>query len=423
MIGFKMRSRADLTPRIGKASTSESALRNRVPSLSFVAIASLAAVVLGCKGPARTASAPPPPEVVAAEVIERNVPIYSEYIGTTTGFINADILPEVSSYLLKQDYRNGARVHAGQLLFEINPRPYKAALDQAIGNLTVARAQLKLNQETLARDTALYKKAVISQETFDTQAQDTRESVGQVEADAAAVKSAKLNLQWTKVYSPIDGVAAIATAQVGNLVSTTTQLTTVAQLNPIRVSLSISQQDYLHFASEINAAENGAAKSNGTPLELILGDGSVWEYTGRFYAANLQVSVQTGTIEIQAVFPNPDDILRPGMYVKVRAETGIQRNALLVPQAAVFEIQGEYEVAKVGADDRVALQIVTPGRQVGQLWIIDKGLKPRERVVTEGVQKVKDGMEVRPITAPQAVDVPPATAGSMPTSRELHQQQ
>lgn len=381
-------------------------------------MAAIAVIMLiaGCsKGKSSSATkAPPIPQLPVTMVVEADVPTYAESIGTTQGFINAQILPKVSGYLLKQDYQDGAHVNAGQLLFQIDDRPYKAALDQALGTLSQQEAQLKQNSQQLARYTRLVKAGVISRQEFDTMTQTTRATAGQVKTAQAAVEAAKLNLDWTKVYSPIDGVSGIAQAQVGDLVGTTTLLTTVSQVNPIKVSFPISEGEYLHFASRINARENGTATGAGVPFELILSNGSVYAHPGHFYAANRQIDPQTGTIQIQAVFPNPEDVLRPGMYAKVRAQTGVHRDALLVPQSAVFEIQGQYQVAMVGSDDRVAIREVKPGNKVGALWLINQGLNPGERVLTAGVQSVKDGMQIRPVLQPAPpVPTPEATPSNL----------
>jgi RND family efflux transporter MFP subunit len=356
------------------------------------------------------------PEVVVANVVQKDVPIYGEWVGTTKGYFDAKILPKVTGYLLKQDYKDGARVHAGQLLFEIDDRLYKAALDQAQGNLAQLQEQLKQNEQDLARYTALAKAKVISKQQFDTQTQTTRAAAAQVRAAQAAVDNARLNLQWTKVDSPIEGVAGIAQAQVGELVTTTTTLTTVSQLDPIKVSFPISENEYLKFAGLINAREKGIPGKDDVQLQLILSNGSIYSYPGQFYAADRQMNVQTGTIEIQAIFPNPEDILRPGMYAKVRVQTDIRRNALLVPQSAVFEIQGHYQVATVGEDNRIAIRSIKPGKKFGAYWMIDAGIEPKERVVTAGVEKVKQGMQVKPVVAhepplPATSRVPQAALG------------
>jgi RND family efflux transporter MFP subunit len=362
---------------------------------------------MACKKTAAV-MAPPTPEVVVTEVVRRDVPLYSEWVGTTVGFVNADIYPKISGYLLKQDYKDGNAVRIGQLLFEIDPRQYRAALDQALGNLAQAQAQLKENQLNLARYTLLYRKAVISRQDFDNQTQNTRATAAQVQADQAAVESAQLNLQWTRVAAPIDGVAGIAKAQVGDLVSPTTLLTSLSQLDPIKVSFPISEREYLRFAEPIKQHEEQGRAKNEPDLQLILADGSTYKYRGHFYVANRQVNVETGTILIQGVFPNPDYILRPGLYAKIRVAADIKRGALLLPQNAVLETQGQYQVAVVGEDNRVNLRTVQLGKQVGSLRIIDDGVKPGERVVTEGVQRVSDGMEVKPtIATPE-----PESAGS-----------
>jgi RND family efflux transporter MFP subunit len=374
-------------------------------------LAALALAAMACKKTAPT-PAPPTPEVVVTDVIQRDVQLYSEWVGTTEGFVNAQIYPKVSGYLLKQNYKDGDAVKVGQLLFQIDPRQYQAAYDQALGNLAQAQAQLKQNQLNLARYTVLYKQAVISRQDFDNQTQTTRATAAQVQADQAAVETTKLNLDWTRVTSPIEGIAAIATTQVGDLVGTTTLLTTVSQLEPIKVTFPISEREYLHFADRIKEhQEKGAAKNEPT-LEMVLADGSTYKYPGHFYAANRQINVQTGTIQIQGVFPNPDDILRPGLYAKVRVAADVLHNALLVPQAAVLSTQGQNQVAVVGPDNRVSLRTVKNGKQSGHFRIITQGLNPGERVITEGLQKVTDGMEVKPrfVPAEPAGNTPPASA-------------
>jgi RND family efflux transporter MFP subunit len=352
---------------------------------------------------------PPPPEVVVAQVIQKDVPLYSEWVGTTEGFVNAQIHPKVSGYLLKQNYKDGDHVTAGEMLFQIDDREYKAALDQALGNLAQVQAQYKRHEQDLARYTTLYKAAVISRQEFDTQTQNTRASAAQVQAAQAAVEAAKLNLQWTRVTSPIEGVAGIAKAQVGDLVGPTTLLTTVSQLDPIKVTFPISEREYLHYAERIKLhQENGVGKNEPT-LEMILANGKPYKYPGHFYVANRQVNVQTGTIKIQGIFPNPEYLLRPGLYAKIRVAADTERGALLVPQSAVIETQGQSQVAVVGADNRVDLRTVETGKEAGELRIIKYGVKPGEHVITEGLQKVSDGMEVAPRLAPAAPA--PASAG------------
>lgn len=399
--------------------------RRFAPQRAFRAVIFVMAALAPLTGPScKRAPAPgasgvhlPIPQVLVTTVIHGEVPIYKESVGTVVGFVNADILPKVSGYLLKQDYQDGSRVQAGQLLFEIDPRQYQAALDQALGNLAQAQAQLKQNELDLARYTELFKAAVIPKQTFDNSTQTTRVSAAQVQADTAAVESAKLNLQWTKVYSPINGVAGIAQAQVGDLVGAGTLLTTVSQVDPIKVSFPISEKDYLHFAGHLNAIGDANAKPS-PPIELILDNGSVYDDPGRVYAINRQVDAQTGTIMMQAVFPNPENILRPGMYAKVRAQVEVRHNASLVPQTAVSSIQGQYEVAVVGTDNKVMLRPVTPGIKTGSSWAIEDGLKPGERVLRDGAQKAQEGMEVEPVVATQQPPPMSGTPAAAPNTQE-----
>jgi membrane fusion protein (multidrug efflux system) len=348
------------------------------------------------------------PEVVVTDVVQRNVPVYSDWVGTTEGFVNADIYPKISGYLLKQNYKDGDHVRAGQLLFQIDDREYKAALDQAVGDLGQKQADYKRNAQDLSRYKPLYDQQVISKQDYDHVDQNTRASAAAVASAQAAVETAKLNEQWTQVNSPIDGIAGIAKTQVGNLVSPTSLLTSISQLDPIKVEFPISEREYLHFADRINRHEKEGDKKEDPDLIMVLADGSTYKYKGRFYVANRQVNIQTGTINIQGIFPNPDDILRPGLYAKVRSATDVRKDALLVPQGAVLETQGQYQVAVVGADNKVTLHMVKTGKQVGDLRIIEEGVAPGDRVITQGLQKVSDGMEVKP----QVVPPEPAPADS-----------
>jgi membrane fusion protein (multidrug efflux system) len=360
-------------------------------------------------------AAPVAVPVFVDHVTQKDVPIYSTWVGTTVGFVNAQIRPQVQGFLLKQNYKDGDFVKAGQLLFQIDDREYKAALDQAVGNLAQQAAVLKKNQLDVARFTPLEVKGAVSKEELDDAVQATRASEAQVQAAKAVLENAKLNLGWTRVESPIDGIAEIAPVQVGDLVNPSTLLTTVSQVDPIKVEFPISEQEYLQFADKIKEhARTGRAKDE-PDLEMILADGSTYKYPGRFYVTNRQVDLQTGTIQVQGVFPNPDNTLRPGLYAKVRAATRVQRGALLVPQRAVEETQGQYQVAVVGEDDKVSLRKVKPGDQVDNLWIIDDGLKAGEEVVTEGLQKVKDGTVVKP-QVEAGPESPPLPAAPPPPS-------
>jgi len=366
-----------------------------------ITAAAIASSACNKQGP----TAPAVAEVFVIKVVEQDVPIYSEWVGTTDGFVNAQVRPRVQGYLLKQVYKDGADVTAGQLLFQIDDREYKAALDQALGTLAQWQAALKKNQLDVARYTPLAAKGAVSTEEVDDAVQAARGSQAQVEAAQAAVETAKLNLGWTKVFAPIDGIAGIAPVQVGDLVTPSTLLTTVSQLDPIKVTFPISEQEYLRFADRIKEHQRTGRAKDEPDVELVLADGSAYRYPGRFYVANRQVDIQTGTIQIQALFPNRDDILRPGQYAKVRAATRLRSAALLVPQRAVQETQGQYQVAVVGPDNKVAFRTVKPSEQVGSLWIIDEGLKSGDSVVTEGLQKIKDGVVVNPKAAPVSVAV------------------
>jgi RND family efflux transporter MFP subunit len=369
--------------------TKPTIVKIRLVCVAGAAIASILASA--CRKPVAIA---PTPTVLVTEVVQKDVPIYSEWVGTTVGFVNAEIRPRVQGYLLKQVYQDGRAVKAGEILFQIDNRDYKAALDQAQGELAQQEANLLKNKQDLDRYRPLAAQGVISPQEFDHVDQATRASYAQVESAKAAVETAKLNLEWTQVQSPIEGIAGFAIVQVGDLVTPSTLLTSVSQVNPIKVNFPISEQEYLRAADRIKEHQ-ATGRAKGEPdLELILGDGSVYKYPGRFYRVDREVNIQTGTIEVQGLFPNPDAVLRPGQYAKVRAANQTQLGALLVPQQAVQETQGQYQVAVVGTDNAVTLRNVKPGDRVGGLWIITDGVKAGERVITEGLQKVKDGMVV-----------------------------
>ena len=353
-------------------------------------------IALGCTHGAPPA--PPPPGVVVTEVRQDDVPLYTEWVGTTVGFVNAHVMPRIQGYLLKQHYEDGAAVKAGELLFEIDDRPYKAALDQALADLAQQRAVLRKNQLDVARYTPLAAQGAVSKQELDNAVQAAHASQAQVQAADAGVTNARLNLEWTRVYSPIDGIASIAPVQLGDLVTPATTLTTISQIDPLKVTFPITEREYIRFADVIKEHQKTGRAHDEPPVELILADGSTYPRPGRFHVADREVDRQTGTILVQALFPNPDALLRPGLYAKVRAATVTARGAMLVPQRAVQEIQGVYQVAVVGSGDKVAFRTVKVGQQVNGLWIIDDGLRPGERVVTEGLQNVADGIVVKPTT-------------------------
>ena len=301
----------------------------------------------------------------------------------------------MQGYLLRQTYRDGASVKAGDLLFEIDDREYKAALDEALGKLARERAAVKKYELDVARYTPLEAKGAVSREELDDAVQGARGAKAQVDAAAAAVETARLNLGWTRVYAPIDGVAGIAPVQVGDLVTPATLLTTISQLDPIKVTFPISEREYLQFADRIREHQRDGSGASEPDIEMILVDGKPYPHRGRFHVANRQVDVGTGTIQLQALFPNPDGVLRPGLYAKLRAPIVVKRGALIVPQRALLETQGHYQVAVVGDGDKVTFRTVKTAEQVGDLWIVDEGLTAGERVITEGLQKVRDGIVVK----------------------------
>lgn len=349
----------------------------------------------GCGTKGVSAAAPPPPDVQVADVVQQNVPIYHEYIATLDGYVNAVIQPQVSGYLIRQNYREGAVVNKNDVLFNIDPRPFQAVLDQAKAQLAQAEAQLGKTQLDVQRDTPLAKEKAIAQSQLDNDTQANLAAKATVQADKAAIEQAEINLEFTNVRSLIDGVAGITTTQVGNLVGPQSILTTVSQLDPVKAYFVVNEQQYLAFVQRNPSAVERTRTQQQLQLELILADGSVYPKKGRFYAADRQVDIQTGAIRLAGVFPNPDNILRPGQYGRVRFVSYIRPNALLVPQKAVTELQGNQQVAVVGNDNKVSIRPVTMGERVGPMWIVEDGLKPGERVVVEGVQKVREGVTVK----------------------------
>jgi membrane fusion protein (multidrug efflux system) len=392
-----------------------------------------------CIGCSATANAPggyPPPTVELATVEQRDIPIHREWIGTLDGYVNAPIKAQVNGYLLRQNYVEGSFVKKGQLLFEIDPRPFQASVDQTEGQLAQAtgqvaqanaqlvqaqaqlassRANQRRTQLDLEKYTPLAKAKAVTQQDLDNATQNNLAAMDQVNASqanvetakaqieaaraavksaAAAVESAKYNLGFTRLTSPIDGVAGMAASQVGTLVGpASVAVTTVSTLDPIRANFTVSEQEYLSFTRQ------AGIEVSKLPLELILSDGSTYARKGRFFFADREVNQSTGSIQLTALFPNPGNILRPGQYAKVRAVIGTKRGALLVPQRAVAELQGTYQVAVVDAQNKTSLVNVKPGDRVGTMWVIEEGLKPGDRVVAEGVQKVGPGSIVVPQAA------------------------
>jgi RND family efflux transporter MFP subunit len=362
----------------------------------LIILASLLAVTLSGCSKKEAAAAAAPPEVEVAGVIQQDVPLYTECISTLDGYVNAEIRPQVSGYLMKQNYQEGTVVRKGQGLFEIDPRPFEAALEQAKGQMAQAEAQLGKTKLDVARDTPLAQQSAIPQAQLDNDIQANESARAVVAAAKAQVVQAQLNLSFTKVRSLVDGIAGVAKGQIGDLVGPTTILTTVSQVDPIKAYFAISEGEYMKFAQTISAVAEGRKRAGQRKiLELVLSDGSVYARKGWVVLADRQVDVKTGTIRMAGAFENPGGILRPGMFGRVRAITGTDKDALLVPQRSVVETQGSYSVVVIDAVQRASIRPVKTGERVGENWIITAGLKPGEEVIAEGMQKAKEGGTVR----------------------------
>jgi len=350
----------------------------------------------GCGGKAAAPSAPPP-DVKVTAVVQRDVPIVSEWVATLDGYVNAQIQPQVTGYIVKQTYKEGSQVQNGAVLFEIDPRPFQALLDQAKAQLAEAQAQLGKTQLDVDRDTPLAKERAIAQSQLDNDIQANLAAKAAVQSSEAQVEQAQLNLGFTHVTSLFDGIAGIAQVQLGNLVNPSTVLTSVSQVNPIKAYFPISEQEYSRIAASINAPQGDLeSPKDAPPLELILADGTVYPSKGHVLYTDRQVDITTGTIRVVSAFPNPKNFLRPGQFGRIRASTYTRTGALLVPQRAVVELQGSFQLAVVGSDNKVNVRMVKVGERVGTEWIIDSGVKKGDIVVVEGVQKVRDGSTVNP---------------------------
>ncbi len=338
----------------------------------------------------------PPPEVAVADVIQKDVPVFQEYVASMDGLVNATILAQVQGYLIKQNYTEGSFVKKGTLLFEIDPRPFQASLDVAKAVLARYEAVQRTAQATLNRILPLAEARAVSQKDKDDAIGSVQAAEAQVLASRAEVRKAELDLSFTKIKSPIDGIAGLAKAQLGDLVGTpqALELTTVSTVDPIKVYVPISERQYLQA---VEGAKTRTAASGSAQFELVLTDGTVWPHKGTLGFADRQVDPQTGTIRVAILFPNPENILRPGQYAKVKALMKTEEGALMVPQRAVSELQGLYRVAVVDADNTVRIRSVKVGGRYEAFWIIAEGLQPGERVVVEGVQKVREGVTVNPI--------------------------
>jgi RND family efflux transporter MFP subunit len=364
-----------------------------------------------------------PPEVLVAEVMQQNVPIVNEWVAQLNGPVNADITPKVQGYLLKQDYTNGFFVKKGQLLFELDPRQYEAAVEHAKAEVAVAQANLERVTADVQRDTPLAAQNAIPQKQLDTDLANQAAYKAEVQAAKAALANAELNLAWTKVYSPIDGIAGVSNSQIGDLVGTNTKMVTVSQVNPIWAYFNVSESLYLKFAPQVTGIITGKVSKSSLgrmPVEFIQANDEPYPQKGVVIYVNRQVGTQTGTIQMAAEFSNPDAVLRPGGFGRVRISVGENKNALLVPQAALIEIQGQYQLIVLNGENKAMFRPVKMGERVGPNWIVTEGLKPGEKVVVEGILKVQQFAAAAPpeltkegIPVVPKPYVPPAqTAGS-----------
>jgi len=393
------------------------AQRRRLEKLGLSLAASLLLVLSVACNDKKEAPKPTPPEVLVAEAVQQDVPIYQQWVSTLNGPVNADITPKVQGYLLKQNYENGSFVKKGQLLFEIDQRPFVASLDQSKAEVARAQAQLDKYTADVQRDTPLAAQNAIPQKQLDTDQANQAAAKAQLVANQASQQNAELNLGWTKVYSPVDGIAGVASSQVGDLVGTTTKMATVSQVDPIWAYFNISETDYLSNAANISKVlRDGKVSASGVPVQYIQANNEPYPQKGSIIFVNRQITAGTGTIQLAAAFPNKDALLRPGGFGQVRIRTKNNPNAILIPQAAVIEVQTDYQVVVVTPEGRAVFRPVKVGDRVGQNWIITEGLQPGEKVIVEGYQKIQLAAAANPELAKQGVPVsakpytPPASA-------------
>ena len=379
----------------------------RVRSLAVLVVVSFLG---GCRQ--RAAPTPPPPTVQVVPVVQRDVPIFHEWVGNLDGFVNAEIKPQVSGYVMAQVYRDGAYVRGNEVLFLIDPRNYKDAAADAQATLNQAIALLEKTRLDVKRDQEQFAGQAITRQQLDNDIAAERQAAAAVESNRARVRQAQLNSGWTKVTSLVDGIAGIARVQVGNLVNTSTTLTTVSQVDPIKAEFNINEVEYLDSQQGNHWAEPGLR--DDPPLELILQNGSIYPHKGSVHAVNRQFSPQTGTITVQGSFPNPGRILRPGQYARVRAAIETQKNAFLIPARAVNELQGNYQVGVVGADGKLQIRTVRTTGQVGSMAIVAEGLTVGENVVVSALARLRPGM---PVHAVPATEQPATSAGPSPGVR------
>ena len=363
--------------------------------------------LVGCSE--KEAPAPPaPPEVTVATVVEQDVPMYDEWVAQLNGPVNAEITPKVQGYLLRQEYQNGYFVKKGQRLFELDPRQYEAALDAAKASVARAQANFAKYQADVARDTPLAAQNAIPLKQLDNDTGNRDAAAAEVLAEKANEENAELNLAWTNVNSPIDGIAGVSNSQIGDLVGTGTKMTTVSQVNPIWAYFNISERTFLGAAARVQGIISGQVSRNSlasTSIEFIQANDVPYPQKGRFVYVNRQVGSQTGTIQMAAEFPNPDAALRPGGFGRVRIQSGVNKNALLVPQRAVIEVQSNYMVVVLGSDHKATFRPVKMGARVGPNWVVSEGLKPGEQVVAEGIERIQMVAAAMPQLAKSGIPV------------------
>jgi membrane fusion protein (multidrug efflux system) len=360
----------------------------RIWRLLFAPLLLLAAIA-GCSSKEEK-PAPPPLGVTVTPVVQKDVPIHQEWVGTMVGNVDAEIRPKVEGFLLTRLYTEGSYVEKGQPMFQLDKRQAQAAVEQATGNLERARAALSQAQIDVRRFTPLVAQRAVSQAELDKATSSERAASATVDADQAALDNAKLNLGWTTVTSPISGIAGVAKVGIGDLITPTTVMTTVSTVNPIYVDINIAEQDYMRFQ------RNKPSQSKQQNLELILGDGTIYPHRGSVRFVNREVDSRTGTIQVRGEFPNPGNVLRPGQYARIRAVTELRKAAFLIPQQSVSELQGVYQVGVVGSDNKVTIKTVKLGPQFGDMWVVESGLQLGENVIVDGLQRVKTGVTVAP---------------------------
>jgi len=380
---------------------------------SFVGILISALILMGCAKKEEPV-APTPPVVLVTKAERADVPIFSEAVATLEGSTNSQIFAQISGYLLKKDYNEGTQVNKGDPLFEIDPKPFQANLDKANATLQNNQAQLTRTQQDLARYAVLIKSGAVSQQEYQNEVQTVQSAQANVDAAQASVTSAQIELGYTKVTAPITGIAGKAVAQVGDLISPSMQLTTISTLDPIEAAFTVTEQFYLDRADRLAKIMQIPQNDRPESIELLFADGTPYPKKGRFEYVNRQVQTSTGSISVYALFPNPDNVLRPGMYAKVRGVTQNLSNAVLIPQRCVNELQGIDQVVVIKPDNTAEIRTVTTGSLVGPLWIITDGLKAGEEVVVEGIQKCQPGAPVTP--QPYVSDAPVPSTNAAPVT-------